>query len=122
MSRRNKVQENLFNLVLEIDDICTKYDVEYYLAGGTALGTVRNHRFLPWDDDVDLYITRDNWNKLRNVIETEDNFVPEGRTFVLMEIQSIITIQLLGILIIQPLQFINHRHYLEKHVVSILNF
>lgn len=82
MSRRNKVQENLFNLVLEIDDICTKYDVEYYLAGGTALGTVRNHRFLPWDDDVDLYITRDNWNKLRNVIETEDNVVPEGRTFV----------------------------------------
>lgn len=85
MSRMNKVQENLFKLVCEIDDICTKYDIKYYLAGGTALGTVRNHRFLPWDDDIDLYITKDNWNKLRNVLETEYDVVPEGRAFVYNE-------------------------------------
>lgn len=81
----NKVQENLFKLVSEIDDICNKYDIKYFLAGGTALGTVRNHRFLPWDDDIDLYITRDNWNKLRHVLETEENVVPDGRTFVYNE-------------------------------------
>ena len=74
----NTVQENLFRLLTEIDGICKKYGIKYFLAGGTALGTVRNHCFLPWDDDIDLYITRDNWNKLRHIIETEENVFPEG--------------------------------------------
>ncbi|MCQ2737697.1 MAG: LicD family protein [archaeon] len=81
----NDLQKNLFQLLTEIDDICKKYDIEYYLAGGTALGTVRNHCFLPWDDDIDLYITRDNWNKLRHVLETEENVVPKGRSFIYNE-------------------------------------
>ena len=85
MNRMNKVQKNLFKLVSEIDDICNKYDIKYFLAGGNALGTVRNHRFLPWDDDIDLYITRDNWNKLRQVLETERNVLPKGRSCIYNE-------------------------------------
>lgn len=81
MSRMNHLQANLYQLLKEIDEICNKYDIKYFLAGGTALGTVRNHCFLPWDDDIDLYITRDNWNKLRHVLESEENVVPEGRSF-----------------------------------------
>ena len=81
----NTVQRNLLQLLKEIDAICKKYDIEYFLAGGTALGTVRNHVFLPWDDDIDLYITRDNWDKLRNVLESEENVLPEGRSFVYNE-------------------------------------
>lgn len=81
----NTVQRNLLQLLKEIDSICKKYDIEYFLAGGTALGTVRNHVFLPWDDDIDLYITRDNWDKLRNVLESEENVLPEGRSFVYNE-------------------------------------
>jgi hypothetical protein len=34
---------------------------------------------------MDLYITRDNWNKLRNVLETEENVLPKGRSFVYHE-------------------------------------
>ena len=82
MGRKNTLQKNLFQLLTEIDDICKKYDIQYFLAGGTALGTVRNHCFLPWDDDIDLYITRDNWNKLRHVLENEENVLKEGRSFV----------------------------------------
>lgn len=85
MGRKNILQENLFQLLTEIDDICKKYDIKYFLAGGTALGTVRNHVFLPWDDDIDLYITRDNWDKLRHVLETEEDVLPEGRSFVYNE-------------------------------------
>ena len=75
LNRMNILQQNLFNLLTEFDDICKKYDINYFLAAGTALGAVRHHRFLPWDDDMDLYITRDNWNKLRNVLETEENWL-----------------------------------------------
>lgn len=65
------VQENLLKLLREIDDICRRHDITYYLAGGTALGAVRNNGFLPWDDDMDLYITRENWKKLEKVIDSE---------------------------------------------------
>lgn len=40
---------------------------------------------MPWDDDIDLFITRDNWNKLRHIIETEENVLPEGRAMVYKE-------------------------------------
>ena len=65
------VQKNLLKLLKEIDAICKKHDITYYLAGGTALGAVRNNGFLPWDDDMDLYITRENWKKLEKVIDSE---------------------------------------------------
>ncbi len=78
----NSLQINLLTLLKEIDVICRKNDITYYLAGGTALGAVRAGAFLPWDDDIDMYITRDNWNKLVKVMETE---TPENRSFVCVE-------------------------------------
>ncbi len=81
----NAIQENLFQLLVEFDEICKKYDIEYLLAAGASLGAVRNRRFMPWDDDIDLYITRDNWNKLRHILETEKDVLPEGRSFVYKE-------------------------------------
>ena len=85
MSEMNPLQKNLFKLLIEIDAICKKYDIEYFLGAGNALGAVRNHRFLPWDDDIDLYITRDNWNKLRHILEKEANVIPKGRSFIYKE-------------------------------------
>ena len=81
----NILQKNLFQLLTEIDIICKEHDIKYFLAGGNALGAVRNHCFLPWDDDLDLYITRDEWNKLKHVLESEDDVVPEGRSFIYYE-------------------------------------
>ena len=81
----NPIQKNLFELLVEIDDFCKKHDIEYILAAGAGLGAVRNHHFLPWDDDIDLYISRENWNKLRHILETEENVLPEGRSFIYKE-------------------------------------
>lgn len=81
----NDQHRNLFNLLIEIDDICSQYDIDYCLAGGTALGAIRNHCFLPWDDDIDLYITRDNWTKLFDLIDQHPEVLPENRNFVCIE-------------------------------------
>lgn len=78
----NKIQESLYNLLIEFDAICKKHDIKYLVSGGAALGSIRNHRFMPWDDDIDVFITKDNWNKLRHILETEENVLPEGRSFV----------------------------------------
>lgn len=69
----------LFNLVLvkEIDEICRKYGIEYYLAGGSVIGVLRHKGFIPWDDDMDLYMTRDNWIKFREAFDKEK---PADRT------------------------------------------
>lgn len=81
----NTIQKNLYQLLCEIDELCKSQDIQYFLAGGTALGVVRNHRFLPWDDDMDLYITRDNWAKLRDVVESGKVELPPNRELVYAE-------------------------------------
>ena len=85
MSKMNDLQKNLYQLLVEFDEICKRYDIKYLLAAGASLGAIRNRSFMPWDDDIDLYITRENWNKLRHVLETEKNVLPEGRSFVYKE-------------------------------------
>lgn len=70
------MQVGLLTLLKEFDAICRKHGITYYLEGGSLLGAVRHKGFLPWDDDVDLSITRDNFKKLLSVIDQE---LPENR-------------------------------------------
>lgn len=69
-------QIGLLTLLKEFDSICKKHHIIYYLEGGSLLGAVRHKGFLPWDDDVDLCITRAEWKKLLAVIDQE---LPAGR-------------------------------------------
>ena len=56
-------QKYLFNMLCEIDDICKKYDIEYFIDFGTTLGTIRHEGFIPWDDDIDINMTEANYYK-----------------------------------------------------------
>lgn len=66
-----EIQQEILKLILEIDSICRKYDIEYYLEGGSALGAIRHGGFLPWDDDADLAMTRKNWEKFKLAMAKE---------------------------------------------------
>lgn len=63
----DSLQQNLFRLMKKFDGFCQEHGIEYYLGGGSALGCIRHKGFLPWDDDVDLYITRKHYKKLLSV-------------------------------------------------------
>lgn len=65
----NNKQKYLLKLLKEIDDICKKEDIEYYLAAGTMLGAVRHRGFIPWDDDADVIMTKSNYDKFVNYFE-----------------------------------------------------
>ena len=56
-------QEHLLTLLKEIDQICRRNNIPYYLAGGTLIGALRHKGFLPWDDDADLYMTREGFDR-----------------------------------------------------------
>jgi len=55
-----------------IDQVCRDNDITYYLAFGSALGAVRHQGFIPWDDDIDILMMRDQYEKLENVLSTID--------------------------------------------------
>ena len=69
-------QEGLLKLLKEIDTICKDNNIRYYVSGGTVIGAVRHEGFIPWDDDVDVYMTRDNWNAFREAFKKK---MPEHR-------------------------------------------
>lgn len=52
-------------------EICTKYQLRYYLTGGTLLGAVRHKGFIPWDDDIDVVMPRPDYEKFIQVAEDE---------------------------------------------------
>lgn len=60
---REKQEANLSSL-LEIDKICRENNWTYFLAYGTLLGAIRHHGFIPWDDDVDIFMPRQDYDKL----------------------------------------------------------
>lgn len=66
-----ETQEYLLNLLKEFDALCQRHEIDYYLAGGSLIGALRNEGFLPWDDDADIHISVKNAEKVIKAIEEE---------------------------------------------------
>lgn len=70
--------------LIELDRICRKHSIEYSIDGGTLLGAVRHKGFIPWDDDIDVIMERDEYEKLFKIWQSELDskrfFLQEHRT------------------------------------------
>jgi len=66
-----KVQECEIEIIQQIDMICKKHDLRYFGIGGTTLGAVRHQGFIPWDDDIDIGMTRKDYEKFLEVAKEE---------------------------------------------------
>lgn len=58
-------------MLIEFDRICQKYGIKYSIESGTLFGAVRDGGFIPWDDDVDVSMTRKEYNKFLSVYQRE---------------------------------------------------
>lgn len=59
-----ETQERLLLMLESFDSYCTLHDLRYFLDSGTLLGAIRHQGFIPWDDDVDLAMMREDFMRL----------------------------------------------------------
>ncbi len=67
----DRIKKLEMNIIHEIDRICKENNIEYFLVGGSLLGAIRHQGFIPWDDDIDIGMFRDDYNKFRKVCPPE---------------------------------------------------
>ncbi len=60
------LQKKILELLKDVDQLCREHNIEYYLTAGALLGAMRHKGFIPWDDDADIIMTRNNWEKFLN--------------------------------------------------------
>lgn len=65
------IQNILLNIYKSVDEICRKHNWKLFLTGGSVLGAVRHHGFIPWDDDMDLALSRDEYEEFVRVGKEE---------------------------------------------------
>ena len=74
------IQAITLDLMLLFDAFCKKHGLAYYLCGGTLLGAVRHGGFIPWDDDVDVFMSRPDYDRLVSICEREKQpFGPDAQ-------------------------------------------
>lgn len=63
--KRKKLWAVMIDLLSELDRVCKKYNLKFCAGGGTLLGAVRHKGFIPWDDDVDVWMMREEYEELQ---------------------------------------------------------
>lgn len=65
----NVLQKRLVDILKWFHEFCESNDLKYYVLGGTLLGAIRHKGFIPWDDDIDVGIPRDDYDRLKKIME-----------------------------------------------------
>lgn len=73
------LQKALLKIMDAFDAVCRAHNVRYYMACGTMLGAVRHKGFIPWDDDVDVYMPRPDYTEFK---KHASEWLPENLKFV----------------------------------------
>ena len=66
-----EIRERLVSMLDVLMDYCRRHGLICYLVGGTMLGAVRHKGFIPWDDDIDVGMPRNDYERLRELVKTE---------------------------------------------------
>ena len=73
-----ELQKIEFDILCEFDEFCQKHGLKYSLAFGSLIGAARHKGFIPWDDDIDVYMMREEYEKFVELIEKGEKFTPRS--------------------------------------------
>ena len=97
-TRRKKIWLVLLDLAMEFDRFCNEHGLRWFLIGGSMLGAARHRGFIPWDDDIDAGMPREDYEKLLGLMaEFDDPYVlqapgkTEGYFFTFARLRNIRT-------------------------------
>ena len=62
-----QIKDCLLKLLDKVVAVCDEHGLRYYLAGGSVLGAIRHKGFIPWDDDIDIYLFREDYEKIQKL-------------------------------------------------------
>ena len=62
-----QLHKDFTEILVVLDKFCKDNDIEYSLAFGSLIGAIRHNGFIPWDDDLDIMMTRENYEKFRTL-------------------------------------------------------
>ncbi len=68
-------QQKMLDILKRFDKICQENDIKYWLSSGTCLGAIRHHGFIPWDDDADVEMLREDYLKFLKVFKETERYV-----------------------------------------------
>jgi lipopolysaccharide cholinephosphotransferase len=71
MDKIQLIQDHVYEILIEFDRICKKYNLKYSLEGGTLLGAVKYGAFVPWDDDIDVIMLRKDYDCFLKIAPSE---------------------------------------------------
>lgn len=66
-----EIQKKILEIFIEIDKVSVANNLRYYAIGGTCLGAVRHHGFIPWDDDLDIAMPREDYERLKKIVQEQ---------------------------------------------------
>lgn len=73
MTETQHLQKVILSIAKDIDTLCRRNNIVYYLLGGSCIGAIRHKGFIPWDDDLDIIMTRPNYLKFIEACRTQLN-------------------------------------------------
>ena len=83
MTEIQHLQKVILSIAKDIDTLCRRNNIEYYLLGGSCIGAIRHKGFIPWDDDLDIMMTHENYDKFieacRKQLDPSKYFIQEAR-------------------------------------------
>lgn len=66
-----RVQNAELSILKDFDRVCNQHGIRYFLVAGSLLGAIRHKGFIPWDDDLDIGMTRENYEKFTKIVSKE---------------------------------------------------
>ncbi|MBE6952368.1 MAG: hypothetical protein E7452_02305 [Ruminococcaceae bacterium] len=69
-----ELKEIEFDILKVFDAFCKEHNIKYFLAYGTLLGAIRYKKFIPWDDDVDVLVPREDYDRILTLFQDDDRY------------------------------------------------